>query len=260
MHLGRVDRATTRARPTRSTNMRCGAFGGACGASVTWRDEPRGETRDGGGRSGHPRREHGGVRDGRRGTARRCAPRERRAHAVARRDPRRSDRRAHRLLAGHRRCRKRRTQGRGSRPRADGGGADASAQRDRQAPHRRRTRALRSRGHAFCVVLGHVGYYPRHGFLPAPARGLRWRRDTTRRSSFSLSRRAASTASRVSSATARNSTRCSPAAPSSADDAGSPLDEPHTIVTIAHLQFANCIVDCGASWTSASNLKMSSSH
>ncbi|MBS2014029.1 MAG: N-acetyltransferase [Deltaproteobacteria bacterium] len=35
-------------------------------------------------------------------------------------------------------------------------------------------RELRARGHSFCVVLGHVGYYPRHGFLPAPPRGLRW--------------------------------------------------------------------------------------
>jgi|GEM_PF-118588 len=34
--------------------------------------------------------------------------------------------------------------------------------------------ALRARGHAFCVVLGHVDYYPRHGFLPARPRGMRW--------------------------------------------------------------------------------------
>jgi putative acetyltransferase len=35
-------------------------------------------------------------------------------------------------------------------------------------------RALRAQGHAFCVVLGHVDYYPRHGFVPALTRGLRW--------------------------------------------------------------------------------------
>ena len=35
-------------------------------------------------------------------------------------------------------------------------------------------RALRARGHPFCVVLGHVAYYPRHGFVPALGRGLRW--------------------------------------------------------------------------------------
>lgn len=28
--------------------------------------------------------------------------------------------------------------------------------------------------HRFCVVLGHVDYYPRHGFVPARAHGLRW--------------------------------------------------------------------------------------
>lgn len=34
--------------------------------------------------------------------------------------------------------------------------------------------ALRAQGHAFCVVLGHVDYYPRFGFVPARTRGLRW--------------------------------------------------------------------------------------
>lgn len=33
---------------------------------------------------------------------------------------------------------------------------------------------LRAQGHPFCVVLGHVDYYPRHGFLPAGSHGLRW--------------------------------------------------------------------------------------
>lgn len=33
---------------------------------------------------------------------------------------------------------------------------------------------LRAEGHTFCVVLGHLGYYPRHGFVPARAHGLRW--------------------------------------------------------------------------------------
>lgn len=37
-------------------------------------------------------------------------------------------------------------------------------------------RRLRDAGHPFCVVLGHVGYYPRHGFVPARAHGLRWER------------------------------------------------------------------------------------
>lgn len=35
-------------------------------------------------------------------------------------------------------------------------------------------RALRAQGHPFCVVLGHADYYPRHGFVPAPALGIRW--------------------------------------------------------------------------------------
>lgn len=34
--------------------------------------------------------------------------------------------------------------------------------------------AARMQGHPFCVVLGHVDYYPRHGFVPARGRGLRW--------------------------------------------------------------------------------------
>jgi predicted N-acetyltransferase YhbS/RimJ/RimL family protein N-acetyltransferase len=33
---------------------------------------------------------------------------------------------------------------------------------------------LRAAGHRFCVVLGHPDYYPRHGFVRADARGLRW--------------------------------------------------------------------------------------
>ncbi len=35
-------------------------------------------------------------------------------------------------------------------------------------------RTLRAHGHPFCVVLGHVDYYPRHGFVSAPNRGIRW--------------------------------------------------------------------------------------
>lgn len=35
-------------------------------------------------------------------------------------------------------------------------------------------RAMRAHGHPFCVVLGHRDYYPRHGFVPARTRGLRW--------------------------------------------------------------------------------------
>ena len=53
------------------------------------------------------------------------------------------------------------------------------------APERQRTgiggrliaeglRRLREAGHRFCVVLGHAGYYPRHGFARASAHGLRW--------------------------------------------------------------------------------------
>lgn len=33
---------------------------------------------------------------------------------------------------------------------------------------------LRSMGHRFCVVLGHPGFYPRFGFVPASRHGLRW--------------------------------------------------------------------------------------
>jgi putative acetyltransferase len=33
---------------------------------------------------------------------------------------------------------------------------------------------LRAEGHPFCVVLGHVDYYPRHGFVSARTHGLRW--------------------------------------------------------------------------------------
>lgn len=33
---------------------------------------------------------------------------------------------------------------------------------------------LRSEGHDVVVVVGHPGYYPRFGFVPASARGLRW--------------------------------------------------------------------------------------
>jgi putative acetyltransferase len=33
---------------------------------------------------------------------------------------------------------------------------------------------LRADGHAFCVVLGHPGYYPRFGFEPASRFGLHW--------------------------------------------------------------------------------------
>ncbi|MCC6647446.1 MAG: N-acetyltransferase [Polyangiaceae bacterium] len=35
-------------------------------------------------------------------------------------------------------------------------------------------RRLRAEGHPFCVVLGHPGYYPRHGFVRASLHGLRW--------------------------------------------------------------------------------------
>jgi putative acetyltransferase len=35
---------------------------------------------------------------------------------------------------------------------------------------------LRDAGHRFCVVVGHPPYYPRHGFVPASAHGLRWDR------------------------------------------------------------------------------------
>jgi putative acetyltransferase len=35
-------------------------------------------------------------------------------------------------------------------------------------------RRLRAQGHRFCVVLGHVDYYPRHAFVPGRAHGLRW--------------------------------------------------------------------------------------
>ena len=35
-------------------------------------------------------------------------------------------------------------------------------------------RRLRVEGYRFCVVLGHVDYYPRHGFVPGRAHGLRW--------------------------------------------------------------------------------------
>lgn len=35
-------------------------------------------------------------------------------------------------------------------------------------------RVVRSSGHPFCVVLGHADYYPRHGFVPARSRALRW--------------------------------------------------------------------------------------
>lgn len=34
----------------------------------------------------------------------------------------------------------------------------------------------RLQGHPFCVVLGHVDYYPRHGFVPARTHSLRWER------------------------------------------------------------------------------------
>lgn len=33
---------------------------------------------------------------------------------------------------------------------------------------------LRAQGHPFCVVLGHVDYYPRHGFVRGSAHGIRW--------------------------------------------------------------------------------------
>ncbi|MCC6214085.1 MAG: N-acetyltransferase [Polyangiaceae bacterium] len=36
--------------------------------------------------------------------------------------------------------------------------------------------ASSAEGHGFCVVLGHPGYYPRHGFVPARAHGIRWER------------------------------------------------------------------------------------
>jgi putative acetyltransferase len=35
---------------------------------------------------------------------------------------------------------------------------------------------LRAAGHRFCVVLGHAGYYPRHGFVRASTHGVRWER------------------------------------------------------------------------------------
>ena len=37
-------------------------------------------------------------------------------------------------------------------------------------------RRLSDAGHRFCVVLGHAGYYPRHGFTRASDRGMRWER------------------------------------------------------------------------------------
>jgi len=40
-------------------------------------------------------------------------------------------------------------------------------------------RRLREAGHGFCVVLGHPGYYPRFGFLPARLFGVRWEREVT---------------------------------------------------------------------------------
>ena len=36
---------------------------------------------------------------------------------------------------------------------------------------------LRGREHPFCVVLGHPDYYPRFGFGPASAFGVRWERE-----------------------------------------------------------------------------------
>jgi putative acetyltransferase len=35
-------------------------------------------------------------------------------------------------------------------------------------------RTLRVQGQLFCVVLGHVNYYPRHGFVRANTYGIRW--------------------------------------------------------------------------------------
>ncbi|MBX3185150.1 MAG: N-acetyltransferase [Polyangiaceae bacterium] len=35
-------------------------------------------------------------------------------------------------------------------------------------------RRLHAQSHPFCVVLGHVDYYPSHGFVPARTHGLRW--------------------------------------------------------------------------------------
>jgi putative acetyltransferase len=37
-------------------------------------------------------------------------------------------------------------------------------------------RRLADAGHRFCVVVGHAGYYPRHGFSRASEFGLRWER------------------------------------------------------------------------------------
>lgn len=34
--------------------------------------------------------------------------------------------------------------------------------------------ALRAHRQPFCVVLGHPAYYPRHGFVPAGTRAMRW--------------------------------------------------------------------------------------
>jgi putative acetyltransferase len=37
-------------------------------------------------------------------------------------------------------------------------------------------RLLHDAGHAFCVVLGHADYYPRHGFVRAKDHRIRWER------------------------------------------------------------------------------------
>jgi len=47
-------------------------------------------------------------------------------------------------------------------------------------------RRLREAGHGFCVVLGHPGYYPRFGFLPASDFGVRWERDVPDRAFMAL--------------------------------------------------------------------------
>lgn len=36
---------------------------------------------------------------------------------------------------------------------------------------------LRAAGHGVVIVLGHPGYYPRFGFVPASRHGIRWDRD-----------------------------------------------------------------------------------
>jgi len=45
---------------------------------------------------------------------------------------------------------------------------------------------LRVGGHSYCVVLGHVAYYPRFGFERASRFGVRWERDVADEAFFAL--------------------------------------------------------------------------